>query len=378
MARIFYSLSGEGRGHATRVRTVIEMLRREHEVTVFTSGDALEILSRAYCDGGVEVVAIPGLRFGYSRWGRLALARTAVQFLPFLRDFESLVKRLASRIRADRPDLVITDFEPVLPRAARRCGVPFISLNHQHFLLAEDFGSFPARLRVASALMGLVVRGYYRGQRETIVSSFHHLPLRRGVKGVRQIGTLLRPEVLSASVRTGEHLVAYLRRSAPDSALAALDECGRDVHVYGLGERSARGRLVFRAVDEASFVSDLAGSAALVATAGNQVVGEAIHLGKPVLAMPEIGNAEQEINAHLLALSGCGTWVRLDRLRAEHLRAFVGSLQDYRRRANATAVDGNLAAFTAVIRNLPARSRSRRPSLGRARDRAPLPAAAAF
>ncbi|MEW6336324.1 MAG: glycosyltransferase family protein [Acidobacteriota bacterium] len=378
MARIFYSLSGEGRGHATRVRTVVEMLRPEHEVTVFASGDALEILSRAYRDAGVEVVAIPGLRFGYSRWGRLALARTALQFLPFLRDFESLVGSLASRIRSDRPDLVITDFEPALPRAARRCGVPFISLNHQHFLLAEDFGEFPLRLRAATALMGLVVSGYYRGQRETVVSSFHHLPLRRGVKGVRQIGTLLRPEVLNASARTGEHLVAYLRRSAPDSALAALNECGRDVHVYGLGERPAGRRLVFRAVDEPTFVADLAGAAALVATAGNQVVGEAIHLGKPVLAMPEIGNAEQEINAHLLALSGCGTWVRLDRLRSEHLRGFLGSLDHYRRRVNATAVDGNLAAFAAVVRNLPARARPRRSPLVRARGRAPLSAAASF
>ena len=32
-----------------------------------------------------------------------------------------------------KPDLVITDFEPLLPRAARLEGVPYISIDHQHF-----------------------------------------------------------------------------------------------------------------------------------------------------------------------------------------------------------------------------------------------------
>ncbi|MCP5528711.1 MAG: hypothetical protein H7A47_18120, partial [Verrucomicrobiales bacterium] len=32
MARIFISMSGEGRGHATRVRAVTEALRAQHEV----------------------------------------------------------------------------------------------------------------------------------------------------------------------------------------------------------------------------------------------------------------------------------------------------------------------------------------------------------
>jgi uncharacterized protein (TIGR00661 family) len=374
MARIFYSLSGEGRGHATRVRAVIEMLRQEHAVTVFASGDAHDLLARAYAGSAVEVVPIPGLRFGYSRWGKVNLALTALRLVPFVRGLESLTSELSARLRAERPDLVITDFEPALPRAARRCGLPFISLNHQHFLVAEDFRALPLRLRAAAALMGLVVRCYYHGQRETVVSSFHHLPLRQPSAAVRQIGTLLRPEVLAARCVHGDHLVAYVRRSAPDRVLDALDCCGRDVHVYGLGLRGRSGRLSFRRVEEAAFVADLAAAAALVTTAGNQVVGEALFLGKPVLAMPEEGNAEQEINAHLLALSGCGSWVALDRLRVSHLEAFLGSLKRLRARVGSVAVDGNPGALQAVQRNLPAnRGRSTLPNVaGRGRVPAPV------
>ena len=35
MATIFYGLSGEGRGHATRARTIVEGLRKRHKVVVF-------------------------------------------------------------------------------------------------------------------------------------------------------------------------------------------------------------------------------------------------------------------------------------------------------------------------------------------------------
>ena len=47
---------------------------------------------------------------------------------------------------------------------------------------------------------------------------------------------------------------------------------------------------------------------AVVSTAGNQLVGEALYLGKPVLVMPERVNFEQAINAHYLEQSGAG-WV---------------------------------------------------------------------
>ena len=44
MARIAISLCGEGRGHATRICTLIEHLADEHEILVYTSADALAFL----------------------------------------------------------------------------------------------------------------------------------------------------------------------------------------------------------------------------------------------------------------------------------------------------------------------------------------------
>ena len=44
MAKLAISLCGEGRGHATRISTLVERLDRDHEIVVYTSADALAFL----------------------------------------------------------------------------------------------------------------------------------------------------------------------------------------------------------------------------------------------------------------------------------------------------------------------------------------------
>nr|AIA95492.1 CAZy families GT1 protein [uncultured Pirellula sp.] len=73
MAKIFYSMAGEGRGHAVRVRTLTELLRQDHELHLFASDEAFDFLSRFYSAEGpdVRLLRIPGLRFHYSGRGSI-------------------------------------------------------------------------------------------------------------------------------------------------------------------------------------------------------------------------------------------------------------------------------------------------------------------
>jgi uncharacterized protein (TIGR00661 family) len=204
-----------------------------------------------------------------------------------------------------------------------------VSLSHQQFLRAYDLSSLPWGLRLHAAYMGWIVRAFGSGQDHSIVSSFYFPPLRRGCRNVTQVGVLLRPEVRQAVPRRGDYLVAYLRRFAGPNVLDALADAGLPVRVYGLGEGGARGGLTFHRIDERGFVSDLAGCAGLVATAGNQLVGEALYLGKPCFVMPEARNFEQFINAHFLAQTGAGRWMGLDCVTGAAVRGFVGRLDEY-------------------------------------------------
>ena len=152
----------------------------------------------------------------------------------------------------------------------------------------------------------------------------------------------------------GEHLVAYVRKTAPPSFLETLAACGREVRLYGLGTRPPHGGIRFRAIDERTFVADLAGAYALISTAGNQLLGEALYLRKPVLALPETKNWEQALNGRLLAREGTGEWAPLAALDGPRLAGFLQRAEQYRARIEPERLNGNAAAIAELQRHLPA------------------------
>lgn len=352
MARIFYSMAGEGRGHATRVRVIVEALRAQHRFTLFAPGHAYEILAPIYKDSPVRVVHIPGLEFSYNRKRQVDLMRTGWKAACFGARLPWLKARMVEEIRRERPDLCIVDFEAALPRAAKACGVPFVSFDHQHFLTFNDLSTLPKALRRRAQFMGQVVKHFYRGQLASIVSSFYAPPLRPGLENVTQVGVLLRDEILRAVPERRGHLTAYFRRFSTGRELAALraGAHGREVRVYGLGEKPADGPLRFMPMDEKMFIADLSAGEGLITTAGNQLVGEALYLGKPVLAMPEPRNWEQAINAHFLHESGAGAGADMEQITPAEVDAFIGKLDQYRAKIDRDRVSGNGPALK-ILRN---------------------------
>lgn len=94
MAKIFYSLAGEGRGHATRVRAVIQDLEQEHEITVFAPGDAYQLLQPAHRNTAVTLHHLPGLGFAYGRNRQLDYVKTGLQSLNYLVNAPKLITKL--------------------------------------------------------------------------------------------------------------------------------------------------------------------------------------------------------------------------------------------------------------------------------------------
>ena len=325
MSKIAISLCGEGRGHATRIATLVERLDAAHEILVFTSADAFEFLARRFATGHprVRVVEIPGIVFQYTG-GRLDVMKSIAAGLDYqARQLGPTVDRLLRDLEAFEADLAVVDFEPALPRAAGRMGIPLVSVDHQHFLLAYDLDALPWPLQWNAWFMSHAVWLYVAEAADTVVSAFFRPPLRRGWEHVVQVGPLLRHEILAATARDEGFVVSYLRRHTPFATVEALADCGLPVRVYGLGHREPVGAVSFHAIDERRFVDDLASCRAVVAAAGNQLIGEALHLGKPMLLLPERAHAEQMMNSHFLAAMGCGDFTPLEEATREGIRGFV-------------------------------------------------------
>jgi uncharacterized protein (TIGR00661 family) len=285
----------------------------------------------------------------------LNLTKSVAAGLKFLWQLPRIVSHIADLIRREAPDLAVSDFEPALPRAATRCGLPLLAINHQSFTLAYDLSVLPVSLRWYAWWIAQVVRAQHTAQAATVISAFFRPPVRAGVERVTQVGPLLRPELAGMAPSDGDFLVSYLRPFTPAHVLETLGAAGHEVRVYGLGERPACGPLRFRAIDERTYVEDLAQCAAYVGAAGNQSLGELLYFGKPVLALPERNHHEQLINSHFLRHMGVGTFVPLDRFRQSDLQSFMDRREEFGARLvpYRGRLDGTPDTLAAIRRHLP-------------------------
>lgn len=357
MAKIFYSMAGEGRGHAVRVRTLVEHLQADHELHLFAPHDAFDFLRRFYgpdspCPG-VQLTRIPGLKFKYTG-GKLNLLGSIWRGLRYAAwQLPRLVSRFRRRIRDERPDLVLCDFEPSLPRAAQREGIPFLSIDHQHVLVGCDLASLSMELQWYACWMGWAIRWHDAGRCHGVMTAFYEPPIKPGFERLQLVGPIIRPEVAAAETVTGNYLLSYLRSITPDRVIDILANGPLPVKIYGLGERPPRGNATFHPIHEQKFVEDLAGCRAVVCAAGNQLLGEALYLGKPALAIPEEIHHEQRINAHFLKSMGCGDWTTLEQFDAAILNQFLSRCDEYRTACETRrSYDGTPQTLEAIRREL--------------------------
>lgn len=177
-----------------------------------------------------------------------------------------------------------------------------------------------------------------------MVSSFFSPP--RARPGVHLVPPILRERILRARPHQGDHLLVYFDNHclANPRLLRALAGVGSPVRLYGSGGVGTAGAVSYRPFDEAGFVEDLAGCRAVLATAGHQLISETIHLGKPLLLLPE-ATAEQRLNAREAARLGVARLLRAADLTAGGLRrrlddlgAPVTSLAGLERPGNATTL----------------------------------------
>lgn len=371
--RILYGVQGEGRGHATRSLQVIQGLRAEgHEVAVWAGGDALPLLR----DAGVAVREIPLLRYRYDAQGRLSVPRTLTDntatalglWLCSGKEFQAM----QVDFRAWDPEVVISDFEPFTSRLARLHRRPLLAINHQHFLtesvLPRQDGWRKAVL-LALYSFGTAVLG---GRPDRIItSSFHHFPKKRNSRALF-VGPFLADSVKRLRPHRGEGMVGYLKQPRYLDALLPTLRRHPEIPVRLYSDWSRHPRLPalpahveLRRPNRGEFLQSLAEARGLITTAGNQVIGEAIYLGKPVLAFPEPGVIEQELNAAALARSGFGLSCDLETGFTDAWEAFLTDEKAFHERlagfaASHPGFDGLSPTLRALNRWLRRDSRLRR------------------
>lgn len=353
--RLLYGVAGEGMGHATRSRVVVEhLLARGHDVLVASSGGALRLLAGV----APRAVAVGGLTLRCDA-GAVDVAGSLRGNLARLAEMAAGAAACFAAADAFAPHAVVTDFEPVAHAYGMARGLPVVSVDNIQMLarcrhdvawLRIDPATFARAAEFAAARLPRCAR--------YVVTTFFYPPLRpEAAADTALVPPLLRAEVRAARPRDAGHVLVYQTASSAALPLAALGACPeRRFLVYGAPPGAALPpNCAARPFDQRAFVDDLAGAHAVVANGGMSLLAEAISLGKPVLAVPLGRHPEQQMNAAYLARLGYGA--STPRLDAAIVRDFLAAAPRFAAalraaptpRDNAVALAAVDAALAAVV-----------------------------
>ena len=338
--KILYGVVGEGMGHAMRSRVVLEhLVGQGHEVEIMASGRATDFLRKRF-EGvnrihGLHMIYDENrVRRGKTLWSNVLTGATGTPhniaaYFDLIKDFH--------------PEVVISDFESWTYLYAQLHRIPVISIDNMQIINrathdAAIIGPDEATFQITRAF----VKGKLPFCDHYLITTFFRPPIRKPKTSL--FPPILRPEILRATRRAGDHLLVYQTAEGHDSLTATLAQAGVECRVYGmrrgLTEEQVDGNLRYRPFSEAAFVDDLASARAVIAGGGFTLMGEAIYLHKPMLALPLEGQFEQVLNARYLEREGYGKLAgRLDDPGA--LRGFLEAVPRCAERLAGYAQDGN-------------------------------------
>lgn len=337
--KVLYGIQGEGRGHASRSLHIIEQLKqRGYDVCIFTGGDALSIIK----EQNIPYRDVPVFRFSHDKDGAVSIFRTFLsnftQFLGVLLQSGKRYKSILREVKNFDPDFIISDFEPYLSRIAYRLGIPSMVINHQNYLIESQLPQFRSiRKKVKLWLLQIFIRLFSCKPDSTIVSAFHHFPVHPN-SGATFVGPYIPQNILHQETSDGAHFTVYLKEPHYIEHILPVikqfkylnfDIFSNWKHLNYL--LPVHRHIFYHSINRKKFLDSLATSKALITTAGNQVIGEAIYLNKPILAFPKLRDLEQELNGKALATSGFGDYCQFNDFSVQKMHSFISQIPEFKK-----------------------------------------------
>jgi len=306
--KILYGVVGEGMGHAMRSRVTLEhLVAQGHEVEIIASGRAVDFLAKRF-EG---VSRIHGLHMVYEE-NRVRIDKTL--WSNVLAGATGVPQNIAAyfeRIGELDPDVVISDFESWTYLYGKVHRLPVISIDNMQII---NRCSLPDAIVEGHEAEFQLTKAFIKSKLpfcdDYFITTFFHPPLRK--EHTQLFPPILRPEILAANRRPGEHLLVYTTGEGNEGFAEALGRTGLECRIYGmrrdLKSEAVEGKLHYQPFSEDKFIDDLASCRAVIAGGGFTLMGEAVYLHKPMLAVPLGRQFEQVLNARYLEHEGYGMY----------------------------------------------------------------------
>ena len=293
---IAVSFSGEGRGHSTRMGALCRHLLKKHNICYWCPENISSFFRSIIPDARIYPIPLISLVKLHHRVLMLKTAKLNIRPLFLQREtIDNIVKQLNGLDIS----LVISDYEPFLPRAARIAKIPVLALNHQ---LATQKHISPFDMQgVSQFVANSFMMPYYS---YSLSSSFFD----------GDIGPILREHIKLKKPSHEDFYVVYLKGRMEKIARKTLKKLG--LKYLSFPDKNH------------DFADSIASCKGVISAAGHQIISECLHLNKPIFSIPERSQFEQILNAQMLARSGRGTIFYKGKLR-QKLKAFIKKIGSY-------------------------------------------------
>jgi uncharacterized protein (TIGR00661 family) len=333
--KIILGVCGFGLGHSTRQRPIFEGLTaRGHEIIVIANDASHQYFARHFPDARLYRVYVPAMTVTSDGLDFTATANDPRNADPAItRSFWDACAYIEKEFRA--PDLVISDYDMVSAQIAYLFGAPLVTLDQQHKFLGYDFPPvngytpqehrmrlgyfFPkARARIATSFFR-VDYAALPDYAVTIVPPIIGWDLKG--KGARPIDGQVTVYISTASaIQQSFRELAGVFAAFPDYTFQCFAE-------GSIAIDSLPSNIRLMPNTRAEFLACLCQSSAVIATAGHNLITEALYLRVPMFLIP-FQHYEQQLNAHIIAREQLGYANEV--IDPANLRQFFANLDAYR------------------------------------------------
>ena len=324
--RIFYSVCGEGMGHAIRSSVILEHLTKKYDVYIFSSERAYEFLSNKFDN----VFEIGGFNTVYEN----NVVRTKKTFFKALKANPTNLKEgynvLYKECKRIKPNIIISDFENYASMLSKLMNIPLISLDNIHMLTQCEY-DYPPHHRADMLTAKAVTKSYILRPKRHIITTFFYPPLKHP-NMTALYPPVLREEIMKLEPVGGDHVLVYQTAESSINLMEELKKLDYKFIVYGFNKDDVDENLTYRSFNEKQIFEDMRTAKAIIVNGGFTMISEAIYLKKPIYCTPAHKNFEQILNGFYVEKLGFGE--SHDDLDVNKIESFLDNLDKYQENLN--------------------------------------------
>jgi len=321
MAKILYGICGEGLGHASRSRILINHLKKKHDICIVCGGKAYPYMKNFFKN--VNYVESPHFVYKGNEI-RLFFTIFRLIFITILKTPYYYIK-IRKIIKKFNPNILITDAEPISFYASYTKNIKRISIDNPQAILHQNYkinsGEYFSWL-----FLYITLKISFINSDKYIIYDF--TDKKTDNSKVLYLKPLIQEGILKQKPKIGNHIFVYQTSISTKFITKILKKIDEKFIIYGYNKDFVDGNLVYKQFNEDEFYHDISSAKAVLTNGGFTVISEALYLKKPIFSVPINNQFEQVINGQFVEQLGVG--VTHTNLNEENLKDFLDNLESYK------------------------------------------------